>query len=60
MLVGGLTIGNEMKSCEGKWTWEVGKKKTVINHLLSRGLVLGKMVIEGSGRNDIGLDYNLL
>ena len=25
----GLTIGNEIKNCEGKWTWEVCKKSVI-------------------------------
>ena len=30
--VGELTIGNEMNNCEGKWTREVGEKKSVIDY----------------------------
>ena len=58
--VRGLTIGNEMDNCEGKrqrrWTWKVGVKKSVIDyHLFLRGLLVEKMVIEVSGKNNIGL-----
>ena len=48
-----------MNNCEAKWTWEVGERKTKIDYLLfSLGLLVGKMIIEDSGKNDMGSDHN--
>ena len=53
--VGVPTIEIEMNNYERKWTWEVGEKKFVIDYILfSRGVVVVKMVIEESGKNDVG------
>ena len=42
-------LGNGINNHEGKWTWEVGEKKSLIDYLLfSRGMVVGNMATEDS------------
>ena len=45
----------------GRWTWESGVKKLVIDYMLfGKGLDVIKMVVEDSGDLDIGSDHNLI
>ena len=47
MWAGGLVIGNELPQCQGRWTWECGQKRSVIDYILfSRGLAVERMQIE--------------
>ena len=32
--VGDMVIGNELHVCKGRWTWECGDKKSVIDYML--------------------------
>ena len=41
-----LAIANELQNCEGKWTWESGEKRSVVNYILVPQ-DLKKMIIEG-------------
>ena len=48
---GELIIGNELPHCQGRWTWECEKKRSVIDYILfSRGLAVEKMQIEDSDK----------
>ncbi len=45
----------------GRWTWESGEKKSVIDYMLfGKGLDVIKVVVEDSGNLDIGSDHNLI
>jgi len=46
----GLVIGNELPQCQGRWTWECGQKRSVIDYiLLSGGWSVQRMLIEDLG-----------
>ena len=57
----GLVIGNKLSICKGRWTWECGERRSVVDYILySNGLVLEAMRVEDGGVNDLGSDHNLL
>ena len=56
-----MRVGKELPECTGRWTWECGEKKSVIDYVLvSREVNVHKMVIEDEGAVDLGSDHNLI
>ena len=61
MRLGDYVVENKLQCCVGRWTWESGEKKSLMNYmLLGKGLGVIKMVVEDSGNLDIGSDHNLI
>ena len=56
VFVADLAIASELQNCEGKWTWESGEKRSVVNYILVPQ-DLKKMIIEGNGQLDTGSDH---
>ena len=47
--------------CVGKWTWESGEKKSVLDHMLfGKGLDVIKIIVEDSGNLNIGSNDDLI
>ena len=56
-----LIVGNELPECRGRWTWECGEKRSVMDYiLLSRGVRVQRMVIEDEGETELGSDHYLI
>ena len=34
---GDLSIGNQVQSCDGRWTWKSGVRKSIIDYMLFGG-----------------------
>ena len=45
MRVGDFVVGNKLQCCVGKWTWESGENKSVIDYMFRKGLDVIKMVV---------------
>ena len=44
----------------GRWTWESGEKKSVIDYWFGKSLDVIKIAVEDSGNLDIESDHNLI
>lgn len=56
-------IGNELPVCKGRWTWECGDKKSVIDYMLfpqEHRHELVEMIVEDRGVIDTGSDHNVV
>ena len=58
--MGDFVVGNKLQCRVGRWTWENGEKKSVIDYMFGKGLDIIKMIVENSGHLDIGSDHNLI
>ena len=59
--VGDLSVGNQLQCCDGRWTWESDVRKSVIHYMLfGKAIEVVEMVVEDSGKLDVGLDHNLI
>ena len=57
--LGDFVVGNRLQCCVGRWMWESGEKKLVIDYKFWKGLDVIKMD-EDAGDLDIGSDHNLI
>ena len=56
-----LRVGNQLSQCSGRWPWEIKERRSVVDFiLLSRGLVMDRMMVEDSGELYLGSDHNLI
>ena len=59
-----MVIGNELPAQKGRWTWECGDKKSVIDYTLlfpqEHRHELVEMVVEDRRGVDTGLDHNVI
>ena len=58
--LGDFVVENKLQRCVGRWTWESGEKKLIIDYMFGKGLDVIKMVVEDSGNLNIGSDHNLI
>ena len=50
-----------LQCCDGRWTWESGVRKSVIDYMLfGKAIIAVEMVVEDSGKLDVGSDHNLI
>ena len=50
-----LRVGNEHPECTGRWTWECGEKRSVVDYVLvAREVNVHRMVIEDEGAVELG------
>ena len=50
-----LRVGNELPECMGRWTWESGEKRSVVDYILvSREMNVHRMIIEDEGAVELG------
>ena len=55
-----LRVSNEFPECTGRWTWECGEKRSVIDYILvSTEVNVHRMEIEDEGAMELGPDHNL-
>ena len=53
-----LRVGNELS---GRWTWECGEKRSVVDYILvSKEVNVHRMIIEDEGAVELGSDHNLI
>ena len=53
--VGDLSVGNQLQCCDGRWTWESGVRKSVIDYMLfGKVIEVVEMVVENAGKLDVG------
>ena len=51
--VGDLSIGNQLQCCDGRWIWEGGVGKAVIDYMLfGKAIEVVEVVVEDSGKLD--------
>ena len=56
-----LRVGNELPECKGRWTWESGEKRSVVDYILvSRETNVHRMITEDEGAVELGSDHNLI
>lgn len=58
-----LVVSNELPECKcsGRWTWECGKKRSVIDYsLFSRCVKVHTLTVEDEGVMELGSDHNLM
>ena len=54
-----LSVGNQLEYCDGRWIWESGVRKSVIDYMLfGKAIDVVKMGVEDSGKLDVGSDHN--
>ena len=59
-VVSGPVVGNQLQCCDGRWTWKIGMRKSVIDYMwFGKAIEVVEMVVENSGKLDVGLDHNL-
>ena len=58
---GDLNVGNQLQCSDGRWTWESGVRKSVIDYMLFwKAIEVVEMVVEVTGKLDMGSDHNLI
>ena len=60
MRAGDLGVGNQLQCCDGRWTCEGGVTKSVIDYMLIGKAIVVDMVVEDSGKIDMGSHHNLI
>ena len=54
-MVGDLSVVRLLQCCDGRWTWECGVRKSVMDYMLSgKALEVVEVVIEDLGKLDVG------
>ena len=57
---GDLNLGYQLQCCDGRWTWESGVRKSVIVCMFGKAIEVVEMVLEDSGKLDVGSDHYLI
>ena len=51
MRAGDLSVGNQLQCFDGRWTWESGMRKSVIDDMLfGKAIEVVEMVVVDSGK----------
>ena len=55
-----LRVGNELSECIGRWTWECGEKRSVVDYILvSREVNVHRMIIEDEEAVELGSEFGV-
>ena len=56
-----LSVGNQLRCCDGRWTLESCVRKSVIDYMLfGKAIEVIEMAVDGSGKLDVGSGHNLI